>query len=385
MRLDSIAVKNLTRRSTRTLFLLLIIIIAMGTVASLYSLAGSMKKEIGDTFDEIGPNLIVKPDEDGQAFSYGGVVIPAAGKSSFQLTNAHILAINTIPNRENIAVVAPKLLGTAQAGKDKITVVGVDFPYELKLKKWWTYQGTKPNNAEDLLVGYRLAKRMSWSLGQEVELDGTKFKIAAILDEQGSDDDGVVFMQLLAAQKLLKRENLLSFIEVAAYCTTCPIEQIAAQISRQIPGAQVLTLAEAVQAREESVGKFFKFALVLSIVIILAGALVIALTMMSTVNQRTAEIGIFRAVGFRQSHVFEIILTEALAVGFLGGLFGFSAGIPLARLAAPYVSDLRLYITWDPVLGFAVVVGAAVLTVLASLYPAIKAAQLDPAEALRFV
>lgn len=385
MRLDSIAVKNLCRRKGKSLFLLLTIMVVMGTVTGLFTLSMTMKEEVSNSFDEIGPNILVKPPESGSAFSYGGVIIPAAGEPGFQLTNDHILAINGIPERESIAVVAPKLLGLASAGERQVTVVGVDFPYELRLKKWWTYQGKAPSGQEDLLVGYKLAQSLGWAPGQVVSLNGRDFRVAAVLDEQGNDDDQVIFMQLLAAQKLLNQQDKLSFIEVAAYCSSCPIEEITAQIQSKIPGAQVVALAETVKWREETVERFVKFAWAMSGVIMTAGSLVIFLTMMAATKQRTAEIGTYRVFGYRRSHIMEIFLTEALLAGWVGGLAGFALGIPLARQAAPYVSDLNLYISWDWSLGLMVIMASIALTFLASLYPAMKAASLDPVEALRFI
>lgn len=385
MRLDSIAVKHLSRRKGKSIFLLLIIVIAMGTVTGLYALATTIQKDISKSFDEIGPNIIIKPDDEGRGFSYGGAVIPALGDRSVVLTNDSILSIRTIPDGDSIALVAPKLLGQAKAEAGLVTVVGVDFPYEFKLKQWWTYLGDEPREGLDLLVGNTIAREFNWVLGQKVDLSGTEFKVAAILAEQGSDDDQVVFMQLLKAQELLHKKEQLSFIEVAAYCSTCPIDDIAQQLSTVLPGTQVVSLAEVLKAREEIVDRLASFALILSFVIIGVGTLTIFLNMISWVNERTMEIGIYRAIGFRQRNVFEIILTEALILGFLGGVLAYGGGISLARLSAGFISPAKIYIPWYPLLGFAIVFGSALLTVLASLYPAIKAAKKEPMEALRFI
>lgn len=385
MRLDSIAVKNILRHKGKTLFMVLTIMLVMGTVTGLYTMAMALNQEVGNSFDEIGPNILVKPPEKGEAFSYGGAVIPAAGGSSFHLTNDHILAINAIPDRDSIALVAPKLLGLAQAQERQVLVVGVDFPYELRLKKWWTYEGDTPQGQKEILVGHALAQSLQWSPGQVVGIGDEAFKVAAVLEPQGNDDDHALFMPLLAAQKLLNRPGHLSFIEVAAYCTTCPIEEITAQIQDQIPEAQVLPLAEAVKSRENTVERFSKFAWAMSGVILAAGALVIFLTMMAATKERTAEIGLYRVLGYRQSHILEIILTEALLVGWVGGVGSFLGGVSLARWLLPYISQFSPYIPWDWSLGLVVVLASVVLAVLASLYPALKAAYLDPVEALRFI
>lgn len=366
-------------------FLLLSIVVAMVTVVTLYSITSGMNRELADTFDEIGANIMVVPKTDDLAISYGGVSIPHAGQAENGLTVNDIIAINTIENRENIAYVAPKLLGLAEYDGKKLMVVGVDFPYELKLKKWWTYQGQKPTAVDDLLIGSQVARALGLSPGDRLGLEGQTFSVAAVLDEQGTEEDGLVFMNLLTAQTMLGKEGEVSFIEVAAYCTTCPIQEIIRQIREKIPHARVTALAEAVKARQEVIDKFTYFAYALSTVVIAIGMLVVMLTMLSWVNQRTREIGIYRALGFRRSNIYEIILTEAAMVGLVGGLAGYITGILAARALGPAIAQMQVQIPWNPVLGLIAILLGVAVAIMASAYPAAQAAKLDPAEALRFI
>ncbi|KKM11274.1 ABC transporter permease [Clostridiales bacterium PH28_bin88] len=383
MRLDSIAMNSLRRRKVKMLFLVLGIVVAMGTVVTLYSITTAMNRELADTFDEIGANIMIVPKED-DTFSYGGVTLPGAGGGA-ALANDDIIAINTIKNRENIALVAPKLLGLLEYQQDKLMVVGVDFPYELKLKRWWQWQGNKPTAVDDLLIGAHVAENYGLKPGDLMRLQGRQFKVAAVLAEQGTEEDGLVFMHLLKAQELTGQSNRLSFIEVAAYCTTCPIEEIVRQITEKLPHARVTALAEAVKARQEVIDRFTGFTYAVSAVIVLIGALVVMLTMMSSVTERTREIGIYRAMGYRRSHVFEIVLTEAVIVGLVGGVLGYLLGMLAAQALGPGIAQMKISIPWNPLLGGVVVIAATGLGVLASAYPATQAAKLDPAEALRFI
>ncbi len=385
MRLDSIALNSLRRRKGKLFFLLLGMVIAMGTVVTMYSITTAMNMELADTFDEIGANIMVVPKSDALSLSYGGVNIPAGGGQEAVLTNDDIIKINTIPNKDNIAYVAPKLLGLTKYKDEDVMVVGVDFPYELKLKKWWTYQGEKPFKVDHLLVGSKVAAKFGLKPGNTVRLKDKDFKVAAVLDEQGTEEDGLIFMHLLSAQELLNKPNQLSFIEVAAYCTTCPIEQIIADIEDSLPYARVTALAEAVKARQQVIDRFTNFSYAVSIVVVLIGALVVMLTMMSSVSERTAEIGIYRAMGFRKSNIFEIILTEAGVIGLGGGILGYVLGILAAKALAPAIAQMQINIEWDPLIGVTVVFIATIVGLLASAYPAAQAARLDPVEALQYI
>ena len=95
--------------------------------------------------------------------------------------------------------------------------------------------------------------------------------------------------------------------------------------------------------------------------------------------------GTFRAVGFRKSHIVRIILMEALLLSLASGLVGWVIGTLGSSVMAEQVAKLDVGVSWDPVLagealGLALLVGIA-----GSLYPAIRASALDPAEALRSI
>jgi len=106
-------------------------------------------------------------------------------------------------------------------------------------------------------------------------------------------------------------------------------------------------------------------------------------TMMGSVNERTREIGIFRAIGFRRGHVMQIILLEAMVVGLIGGVLGYFGGNGIAWAALPLVIEDGSFAGFNYNLGGIALLLSVALSLLASLYPAQKASKLDPSEALR--
>ncbi|MGF7184026.1 putative ABC transport system permease protein [Desulfitispora alkaliphila] len=386
MRLDSIVFKNLKRRKGKALFTILSITLAIGTIMSLYSSARAINVELADRFDEIGANVLVVPATEHMSVTYGGVSVAGTGGSSPYLENDHVMDINTIPNSENIATVAPKLLVSLPAlGEERATIMGVDFPQELRLKPWWEFQGTLPRGVGDVMLGANVANQFDLSPGDQLTISGEEFEVTAVLETQGNEEDGLIFMQLLRAQNLSGLENKLSLVEVAAYCTTCPIEEIVADINEIIPEARASAVGEAVKAREEVVDRFTNFATLIAIVVVITGAMVVGLTAMSSVNQRVGEIGVFRALGYRKKHIAEIVLTEALMLGAIGGILGFLLGTVAANWLAPNIAGIELAVGVDFITGGLSVIGAIVLSLLAAIYPAIRASQLDPVEALRAI
>jgi len=117
--------------------------------------------------------------------------------------------------------------------------------------------------------------------------------------------------------------------------------------------------------------------------VISIGALLVFVTMMGSVNERTREIGIFRAIGFRRGHVMQIILLEAMIVGLVGGIVGFFSGNGIAWISLPFVIKGGTFAGINISMGAISILLSIALSLLASLYPAVRASRLDPSEALR--
>ncbi len=137
--------------------------------------------------------------------------------------------------------------------------------------------------------------------------------------------------------------------------------------------------------RYQTIDQFSAFGFALSGVVLFIAVLVVLTTMLSSVNERTREIGIFRAIGFRRVHVMEIIFLEAGMVSAMGGLIGYILGSAVAQVAGPFLAQIEGNVPLRTDLILPAILLSAVLAVLASAYPAVKAAQLDPAEALRYI
>ena len=213
--------------------------------------------------------------------------------------------------------------------------------------------------------------------------DGHTFRVTGILAENGSQDDDILFIDLAAAQQVMDKPQSVSLVEVAALCTECPVEDMVEQIGGVLPQARVTALRQAVTLRMETVGQLSRFALAVSAVVVAIGGLVVLTTMLGAVAERRQEIGLFRALGFRQQHVMRIILGEAALVSLAGGMRGLAAGHGRGHRVGttPGQPDFRCAVeSW---LALGAVGGALLVGLLASLYPAISAARLDPTTALR--
>jgi len=384
MRLMDIALNNLRRRQGKMLFLVSGLVIAVATVVSLVSITNTMHSDIQDKIDQFGANIVVVPKSDDLTLSYGGITIATAAFDTKELRTGDVGKIRTIENSANIATIAPKLVGAVDAGSEKALLVGVDFGSEFKLKKWWEVEGAKPNAPNQLLAGSSAAARLGLAPGKQISIGDRTMDVVGTLRPTGSADDSLLFAELSTVQAILDKPESLSLIEISALCKSCPIEDIVGQISQKLPDARVTALAQTVKSRQQTVDQLTSFSVAVSAVVLLISALIVLTTMMSSVNERTREIGIFRAVGFRKEHVMRIILSEALAISALGGAAGWLLGMVASlAISQQFVDAASLH--WDPWLAVVALALAVFVGVAGSIYPAVQASNLDPAEALRFI
>src|SRR5919107_6281487 len=157
MRISTIAWANLRRRKSRAALLVAGIAIGIATAVALLTLSRSIREEIGLQLDQYGANIVVVPKSDQLAVDYGGVAVAGVAFDVRPLTEEDARRIREIPYASRLAVVAPKLLGAAEAEGRQVVVAGVDFESELALKRWWRVVGEKPSGPADLLVGHDAA------------------------------------------------------------------------------------------------------------------------------------------------------------------------------------------------------------------------------------
>jgi putative ABC transport system permease protein len=156
------------------------------------------------------------------------------------------------------------------------------------------------------------------------------------------------------------------------------------QISEALPGANVMAIQQVVKGRMETLAQFKKLSFGVSVIIILIGSLVVLVTMTGSVRERKEEIGVFRAIGFRKAHVMRIILMEATLIALAAGIVGYLASMGATRVALMLFADNpHVAVPWNlPLAGVALAM-SLVVGVMASIYPALTAARMDPNDALR--
>lgn len=409
MRISTIAFANLRRRKGKALFLSIGIAIGIGTVVALLTLNQSIQDEIGAQLDRYGANILVLPQSNSLALDYGGISVPGVAFDVHELQDEDARRILDIPYRGRLSAIAPKLLSVADVEGQQVLLAGVDFDSEMKLKRWWHVVGNKPGGEEQVLVGYEVARALGViapksdqaipAAGDQhhsgetapaftvtrkpIRIANREHEVAGVLAETGGPEDRMVFASLARVQELVNKPGQVSVIEVSALCIDCPVEDIVAQISQKLPHAKVSAIQRAVRARTDTVQRLTRFSAAVSVVVLAIGAILIFTTMMGSVVERTKEIGLLRAIGFRRVHIIRGLIIEIAVISLAGGVLGYLAGIAAGWAALPFFTETGIPLRTEPGFALLAVAAALLIGVASSVYPAVRASQLDPSEAVR--
>jgi putative ABC transport system permease protein len=382
MKISTIAIKNIKRRKTKVALLVIGLMIAIASLTSIMTLMSSFRNKIDKQLGKYGFNILVFPKSSDLSLTYGGMNV--SGVSSYKaafLNSSEMKEIDRL-KKDFKMYVSPKFLSGVEVKNTPALFVGIDPTEELSVKKWWKIKGAGFKDKSDSVFGSAAANKLKVKLGDKVSLNGKPFKVTGILKETGSQDDDLIFGNIAYAQKMFGMEGKVNLIEIATDNTE-DIDPVVSRLSKAIPGASVSSVKQAVKYKENAMNKLSRFGLTVSGVIIFISAMIVFATMTSSVTERTREIGIFRAIGYRKSKITKIILIEAALLSFLGGLLGYFLGFGIAGLLAFFVKSIAVVVKPDLYLAALSVLVSLFVGLVSSMFPAYKAANLDPAIALK--
>jgi len=378
-----IALKNLWRRKGKSFFILAGLVIAVATVVGLISFVTAMTHTINHQLEKYGANILIVPKTDNLALTYGGMTLGGVAFETREIRESDLAGIATIKDAASIAAVGPVVLGGVEIENRHVLLAGIDFDATRILKPWWKVSGALPG-PDEVLLGAETARILGLGIHEPVFIKDRAMSVAGVLAPTGSQDDQLIFTTMGTAQVLLDKPGVVSMVEVAALCNACPVEEMVAQISEKLPDAKTMAIQQVVRGRMETLNHFQRFSYLISGIVVFIGGLVVLVTMMGSVRERTEEIGIFRAIGFRKKDVMEITFIEAAVLSAIGGVLGYLLGYGATRLGFLLLAKKEAaMVLLNPTLAAGALLMAMAVGLAASAYPAFMAARMDPSRALR--
>jgi putative ABC transport system permease protein len=384
----AVAWSGLKARKVRTLMIMLGPVIGVAAMVSAVGLTESAKGALQAQLSKLGTNLIVA-----QAGGTFGSQNPTFPSDAVQRVEDVSTVTSAAATANLSGVVALPVQGASsyyQAFPAPIRAAGVDLPKVLgvgMVDGRWLDTADIELHTHAVVLGEGIAKQYGYLPGEirTIELNGANFGVVGVLGPVALDPtlDNAAFVTEWAARNVLGsngKPNEL-YVRARSGTTQATADAMATaislggpdQVSTQIP-------SDALQAQAQANKTLQKVALLAGLLALTVGGIGIANVMSISVIQRSAEIGIRRAIGHNRAKIASQFLLESLFVGVLGGALGALIGVGI-------VYSVSAVSHWVVVLNYGDIpiwMGLALLvSIVAGLYPSIKAARLEPLETLR--
>jgi ABC-type antimicrobial peptide transport system permease subunit len=362
-------IKNLWRRKARTLLTVGGITVGIAVVVALLALADGMIGQVSGLATGGGADLtLIQAGIADMSFSALGEEVGDAMAAMPEVEWVSGLLFNVVPYEQR-----PFFL-----------VLGVD-PQGAGIRHYAVVQGRPLAADSEVLLGRMAADLFQQGPGDELVLQGQSYRIVGVYETGGGYEDAGCILALAEAQRLFRKPNQVSFYQIKLQPTELDrANDLIARVKQQFPGVAAYRSSEFARNAPD-IQTVQTIARGVSLIGLLAGALATMNTMLMSVLERTREVGTLRALGWRKRQVLGLILGESLALSLVGGLAGLLLGAGLVALVnlspalrGAFVGRLDLGVL---VSGLAVALG---LGLVGGLYPAWRAVQLQPAEALRY-
>jgi putative ABC transport system permease protein len=373
MQFTSLILKNVLHRPVRTILTTLGLAIAIAAVTILVGISWNFEKSFLTLYNTKGIDLVVV----------------RAGNSNQLSSSLDEKMADRLRQIEGVAEVAQSLVDTVAFEQENLVSVLVDgwVPGSILFRGIKLLEGRalKPGDEKVVILGRVLAMTLGKKAGDRVQIAGETFDVVGIFESESWFENGSLTIPLKTLQKIMGREGQVTGLLIQAKASDeRSIKELRWRIESTIPGVAATPARDHVQG-DTQIRLARAMAWTTAAIALFLGSVGMLNTMLMSIFERTREIGILRAVGWRRRRVLALVLGEALAIALLGALVGVLLAVvglrvlTLAPTARGFISpNLPPQVL---LIALAIAVG---LSLLGGLYPAARAATLEPTEALRY-
>ena len=399
-----VALRGLAGRKLRAVLTALAIILGVAMMSGTYVLTDTIDKAFSQIFDEsyAGTDVVVSgagPDISFQGMTSQAPPVNASVIEDVQAAPGVAAAAGSVADETNTKIIGEdgKAINTQGAPSFGF---GIDFsPEAERFNPLNLVAGTWPTGSDEVVIDAGTADKEGFEVGDKVEVSTLEpkraFEVSGIARFGEVDSLGTATFAVFdipTAQTLLHREGQFDAISVAAEDGVTP-QQLIRDVQPVLPeGAQVRSAEAEAQDDKDEISEFTSFIeyflLAFAGIALFVGAFVIFNTLSITVAQRTREFATLRTIGASRRQILRSVITEALAIGIIASLIGLFAGLGLAIGLNRLFEALELQLPQaDTVFATRTIVVSllvgVVVTLIAGLFPAIRATRVPPIAAAR--
>ncbi len=397
LELVRVALEATAANGARSLLTTLGVVIGVASVVVLVSLGDGVRSFLGEQFAGLGADLIVVQPGHTETSGFGPPLENV--QRPLTIADSKVLA-QRVPSVVGFSadLVGGGTVSYLNRSRD-VMVAGVG-------ERFWEVRGMRveighPFSADDeaarrryAILGHTVVHELFADenpLGKTIQISGAPFLVVGVTAPKGRmlgfDLDDLAFVPVTATEDLFNRDFVTEILAKARSHEDVgtAVAQITDVLERRHAGHQDFT----VHTQQDLMGTFNRIAdtmasvvLAIASISLVVGGIGIMNIMLVSVNERTREIGVRRAVGARRSDILAQFLIESVVVSLIGGIIGLLLGAAVVLVAGLVLPSLPARLSlWIVLLAFGF---SAAVGVLSGVLPARRAASLDPVDALRY-
>jgi len=367
-----IALKNILRRKLRTSLTLCGVGMGIAAFVALVGFSRSFEREWLKIYESAGTDIAVV-------------------QKTFLNTSVDASVGDKLRTLPEIADAEPMILNMMDLTPEINAVVYGMPEHSYEMDTLTMTQGRRfHDGAPEVILGEILAENLGKKASDRIEIQSAPFQVTGVFHGSSALETGGAVMSITSLQKLADLGDKVTAFHVRLK-PGAPAESLDQRIQRArktiesaLPGLKAVPASDRA-ANNQLVGLARSTAWGTSLIALFIGALGITNTMAMSVFERTKEIGVLRALGWKRHRIMKLILTEASVIGFIGGILGLLAGWGVLRVLAALPQTATIGFGSIPFMHAVESLLIAVLIGLASGFmPAWRGARLSPVEALRY-
>ncbi len=366
--IGGMAVQSLRQRSSRSLLAMAAIAITVGAIMALQAVINGTEELVNNMGVASDAQIMIRQAE----------IADTSLSAIDERIGERISALPDVDYVNGMSFTATML--TDPAG---FFILSGYEPSSYAVKNFNLVDGNRITGNRQIMLGKLMSDTMHWDVGETIDLAGTRFKVVGIFESDSSWTElgGVVTLRDVQAYGGRPRKVMLYMVKVHDP-QRAPF--VVEDINRRFPDVHASLSGEFADAMPDMEATDAMLSGI-SFLAILIGGLGVMNTMLMAVLERTREIGVLRALGWRRKSILGLIMRESLLLGLLGGFLGLPVAVLLAysMKLIEMVSNM-LDPIWTPDIFVRAILVAVFLGVAGGLYPALRATRLEPVEALRY-
>jgi putative ABC transport system permease protein len=263
------------------------------------------------------------------------------------------------------------------------SIIGIDSS-SLSMDNIAITNGTVFSNSNEVIIGQTAAQSLNKTVGDTIIISNQTFKVVGIYETGNFMDDRGIVMSLSELQNLTGNTGQVSLILVKATNGT-NANTLATTIQQKYPNElSTSTSLSGNNRMNNGLQVISSGAWAVSLLAIIIGGIVVIVTMMKAVSERTREIGVLRAIGWTQKRILTMIISESLVLSLIAIVVGLAIAVGIVELITTTHLLRGIVPSFSALLLLKGIGVALLLGVIGGIYPAYRASRLSPTEALRY-